>query len=351
MNDLNMQPKVPANNVVAGFDKSKPVRAMLKQLGITDALQLDGVTEVAINRPGELWVEQKGVWRRIDAPHVTFDLCNKLAQAMAVSVSNKSNQLSQNPICPVELPDGERGQIVMPPASQKGTISLTIRKPSLQRFTLDDYEQTGRLSSYSVVEKQRDLFDWQKEMVMCVKNGDMRKFFRLAVFHKLNLVFGGGTGSGKTTFSKAIIDLYPTARRYVTIENIHELQMPHHPNRVHLFFSDILPAKTLVQSCMRMKPDHIFMAELTGDETWDYLTALKTGHKGSLTTAHFGDCNSASARLTDMVKQSSVGLTLDYRDIYRTVETQIDAYFYWEGSYLKEVLYQPEEKLRLLNGE
>lgn len=343
-----MQPDAIAAPV---FDNSKPVRSLLKQTGIQDKLDIPGVTEVAINRPGEIWYEKNSMWVGEKAPHLTLQLCSQLATAMAVGVANDSSQLQKNPICPVALPDGERGQIVMPPATEKGCISFTIRKPSSARFSLQDYQDTGRLDGYRVIEKKGDIEEWQKEMVMCVKRGDMMKFFQMAVHHKLNLLFGGATGSGKTTFSKAIVDLYPLAKRYITIEDIHELQMPNHPNRVHLFFGPHMSARYLVQSCMRMKADHIFMSELKGDETWSYFSVLNTGHKGSLTTAHFNDCNSAAARLTEMVKQSDVGLTLDYQFIYRTVKTSIDCVCHWEGSYLKEVLFEPEEQLRLLNGE
>lgn len=333
------------------FDGSKPIRALMRETGITELLELDGVTEVAINRPGELWFEQLGEWKQKLKPDLTFGLCEKLANSLAVQVAGDSLQLKKSPICPVALPDGERGQIVMPPATERGCASITIRKPSTNRFSLDDYHNTGRLSTYKVRERKRDLEDHEKEMVMCVRRGDMRQFFRLAVQHKLNLLFGGATGSGKTTFSKAIVDLYPPNRRYITIEDIHELFMPNHPNRVHLFYGPHITSKKLVESCMRMKGDHIFMSELKGDETWSYFSLLNTGHKGSLTTGHFNDCHSAASRLTEIVKQSDVGLTLDYQFIYRTVQTSIDAVFMWEGSYLTEVLYAPEEKLRLLNGE
>jgi len=338
-------------SVVPGYDVTKPIRALLEQTGVTGLLRLDGVTEVAINRPGEIWFEQLGAWKVKPSPLLDFKICNQLANSLAVQVSNDSGQLQKNPICPVQLPDGERGQIVMPPATEKGCISFTIRKPSTSRFTLDDYHNTGRLSGYKVSQKKTDIDDFQKEMVMCVKNGDMRRFFQLAVQHKLNLLFGGATGSGKTTFSKAIVDLYPSNRRYITLEDVHELQMPNHPNRVHLFFGPHVTPKQLVESCMRMKGDHIFMSELKGDEAWSYFSLLNTGHNGSLTTGHFNNCGSAASRLTEIVKQSAVGLTLDYQFIYRTVLTSIDVVCMWEGSYLKEVWFEPEQKLRLINGE
>lgn len=348
MNAVTQPLQKPA---VPEFDSSKPIRSLLQRTGVQDLLNIEGVTEVAINRPGELWYEKQGIWNMVEAQHLDLKLCQQLANSLAVQVASDSAQLQKSPICPVLLPDGERGQVVVPPATERGCISFTIRKPSTSRYSMDDYHESGRLTGYKVVEKQTDLADFQKEMLMCVKNGDMRRFFRLAVDNKLNLLFGGATGSGKTTFSKAVVDLYPANRRYITIEDIHELQMPNHPNRVHLFFGPHITAKKLVESCMRMKGDHIFMSELKGDETWSYLSLLNTGHNGSLTTAHFNDCASAASRLSQMVKQSDVGLTLDYDFIYRTVQTSIDVVCFWQGSYLKEVLFDPEQKLRLLNGE
>lgn len=338
------------------FDNSKPIRALLKRTGIQDLLEVNGVTEVTMNRPRELWFEREAVWNRVAAPDLNFELASMLARALAVQVSDKSSQLEHYPICPVLLPDGERGQIVMPPATERGCVSLTIRKPTHIRFSLEDYRDSGRLKDVKVVHKKTDIEDWQKEMVQCVKRGDYYNFFKLAVFHKQNMIFGGQTGSGKTTFAKAIVDLYPPDRRYITIEDVHELFMPNHPNRVHLFFNNskdkdgnpILPSKDLVQSCMRMKGDHIFMSELRGEETWDYFALLKTGHDGSITTAHFGDVDYCVPRLTQLVKESRTGASLDQKFVHHEIASSLDIITKWEGSYLKQIRYEPEEKLELL---
>lgn len=338
------------------YDAFAPARALLAELGVTDLLALDGVSEVAINRPNEIWYEQHSKWHVAENKKITFENCLMLANALAVQVAGKSNQLRDMPICPVQLPDGERGQIVIPPATERGCVSLTIRKPSTSRFTLDSYSESGRLSGFEVYQQQNDLQPFEKEMVMLLKKGEsgdnasLQKFLRMAVMHKLNIICGGATGSGKTTFLKAMADIYPTDRRYCTIEDVHELNMPLHPNRVHLFYGSHIESKKLVESCMRMKFDHIFMSELKGDETWSYFSLLNTGHNGSLTTAHFNDCNSAYSRLTELVKQTDIGATLDYNFIYQTAQKTLDIVMFWEGSYLKGIKYEPEKKLEIING-
>lgn len=334
----------------AEFDHTKPARALLARTGIQELLDTPGITEVAFNKPHELWFEKGAVWYCKEAPTLTYQVCAQLAHSLAVQMANNSSQLQENPICPVWLPDGERGQIVMPPATMKGCISFTIRKPSQTRFTIDEFEESGRFDKAVVVTKKTDIDDHEKEMVTCLKRREFKKFFQLAVKHKLNLMIGGQTGSGKTTFSKSIVDLYPPERRYVTIEDVHELTMPNHPNRVHLLFNDKVEPKDIIKACMRMKPDHIFMAELKGEETWSYLNALNTGHNGSIATAHFSDCNGGATRLADIVAESKIGANLEYNFILNKVKEQIDCYSMWEGTYMTEIKYDPEEKLSLRSG-
>lgn len=99
-----------------------------------------------------------------------------------------------------------------------------------------------------------------------------------------------------------------------------------------------------------MKGDHIFLAELTGDEAWDFMELLNTGHPGTITTAHANDSLSGYARVCGLIKQAPIGLGLDYDYIERRVRTSFDAVMYMEGTQILEVAYDPEVKQALLNG-
>lgn len=187
-------------------------------------------------------------------------------------------------------------------------------------------------------------------MLALSQSGDFERFLELAVQHRLNIVTVGGTGSGKTTFSKTLIDLYPTNRRIFTLEDAHELTTPLHPNSAHLFFGAIT-ARALLASCMRMKPDHIFITELRGDETWDYLMALKSGHSGSVTSIHANDCRGALYKIGSYIKQSDVGKTLDFDYVMAEVMTTIDVVVFFENTYMTELFYDPENKLKLQRGQ
>lgn len=334
------------------IDNTVTARNLLAKLGITELLETSGITEVAINKPGEVWSEVGGEWQCIENEKITQASFMQLANAL--SILNNNEVTRKNPIVSVTLPAGERGWIIAPPACAPFNCSITIRKPSTSRFTLEDYRNTGRFNrAHQAAELGQDIEPYQKEIKKAIENNDIETMCRLAVKHKLNVVCGGGTGSGKTTFMKTLVDLYPAARRYITIEDSLELDLPNHPNHVRLLYRDgtnITP-KRLIESCMRMKPDHVFLTEIKGDEAWGYIELLNTGHNGSITSAHFNDAKSCHSRLADLVKQSPVGLTLDYPFVLETVRKTIDLVLFWKGTYLEDIYYNPEGQLRLMHGE
>ena len=327
-------------------DNSLTVRQLMLKYGLSEALKGD-ITEFAINRPNEFFTESARGWEVFDDDRLSLQNLEGLANAIAVF--NDKQLTFENPIVSLTLPDGERCQIVIPPACENGTISMTIRKPSSSRFTLENYADSGRLNP-AASGTSNEIKDWEKELVKLKNEGEFEEFFRLGVANRLNFVTVGGTGSGKTTFSKCLIDLYPRDARLFTVEDSHELTTPLHRNSVHLFFSPTLLAKAVLQSCMRMKPDHIFITELRGDETWDYLMALKSGHSGSVTSIHANDCRGALYKIGSYIKQSEVGQTLDFHYIMQEVMTTIDVVVFFDKTKMTELYYDPVEKLRLLRG-
>ena len=339
-------------------------------------------TEIVVNRPFEIWTENQYGWQKYHAPELDYNHLKRIANTFAVFNNLEINQ--DRPICSGVLPDGQRGQVIIPTACENGTVSITVRQPNLTRFAFEDYQASGRLDRWVDVsnfqtdniifpsfEKQRleaeaeeikflnrylgippdvqlQLFELQ--MLKAKADREIDKFIRLAVEHRQNLCLIGATGSGKTTFTKAVCDLVPFNTRIVTIEDTHELDLPKHPNRVHLFYKDVTP-KMLLASCMRMKPDRIFLTELRGDEAYDYLNALNTGHAGSVTTVHANDCNSAYYRIATLIKQSEIGSKVEFDQIIRDVYTTIDVMIYLNRTYATQLAYDPVRKARLQQGK
>jgi type IV secretion system protein VirB11 len=328
-------------------DRSLSVREMMRKYGISDALRSD-ITEFAINSPGAFWVEDELGWHCHDNELLTLNNLQGLSAAIAVFNQKPLNR--DSPIASLTLPDGERCQIVLPPACPDGQVLITIRKPSDVRFSIDEYRESGRLNPKVAVISDT-ISESDTHMLELIAQNNFSDFFKCAVENRLNIVTVGGTGSGKTTFSKALIDLYPADKRLFTIEDAHELTTPNHPNSVHLFFSTSLSAREVLASCMRMKPDHIFITELRGDESWDYLMALKSGHSGSVTSVHANDCRGAMYKIASYIKQSDIGKTMDFSYIIREVMTTIDVVAYFNRTKLLELYFDPWYKMRLISGD
>lgn len=364
------------------LDRTASLRGLLAETGIQPFLDDKGNTEIAINRPFELWTESNKGWQRYDMPNLDYSVLLKIANTFAIL--NKLEITPKNPICSGVFPDEQRGQVVIPTACERGTVSITIRQPSQDRFTLGDYGKTGRLNRWldkstfttantilpshlkdkieaeskeiEYLNKWLDIPDdvhlqlFELQMLKAKAERDLESFIQLGVKHYQNFCLVGATGSGKTTFTKAVCDIVPVDTRIVTIEDTPELDLPLHLNRVHLFYKEVTP-KQLLASCMRMKPDRIFLTELRGDEAYDYLNALNTGHGGSVTTVHANDCQSAYYRIGTLIKQSEIGSKIDFDQIMRDTYTTIDVMMFLERTYVTEVSYDPVRKYRLMQGK
>jgi len=346
------------SSLSSSVNGSKPSRdrALLQLLRpLATILESRGVTEVTINRPGEAWAKTVEGWRRDQVAELTGSYLESLATAMIVY-----NGLAPASIVSVVLPGGQRGQIVRPPACIDGTLSLSIRKHTLVAKTLVELEREGAFARCRDVSFNRPTAELATELLSrqdftrlepfevrlleLKRAGSLREFLRECVLAKRNTVIAGKTGSGKTTLARSLIGEVPTGERIVTIEDVHELFLPDHPNRVHMLYgyaSDRATANECLASCMRMSPDRIFLAELRGDEAWEYLASLNTGHPGSITTTHANSAVAVFERIASLIKKSEVGRQMDIEVIKLVLYTTIDVVLFARDWQVEEVFYDP----------
>ncbi|MCZ2719962.1 P-type DNA transfer ATPase VirB11 [Erwinia amylovora] len=319
-------------------------------------LEGDGVTEVVINKPGEVITEGKNGWTFHDVPSLDFAACADIAKLTATF--SKQSFDERHPIVSATLPHGERIQIVRPPATLQNRLSLTIRKPADVIRTLDDYERDGAFDQ--IITDSVGLRDFEIELIELKKARKFKEFLTLAIKQRQNIIISGSTGSGKTTFMRSLLQLVPDDERLITIENVDELKLYQtHRNVVPLFYSaggqgiaDITQ-QHLLESSLRMKPDRIFCAELIrGDEAFYYLRNVNSGHPGSITSMHGTNPRMAIEQLVLFIKESKSGGSMSRDDIKQLLFSCIDVIVQFQNHqgrrYISEIYYEPEYKQRLL---
>lgn len=289
-------------------------------------LEPEGVTEVVVNRPGEVGVETGGVWRWHEAPELTEAWLGTLAVAGAAYT--RQDVGPDRPICSTTLPGDIRCQIVLPPAVPPGAISLTLRKPSRRRLGLAELAAAGLFDGLAAAEADRpDPLDAELERLR--RSGDWPAFFGAAVRGRRNILVSGPTGSGKTTFAKSLVELIPEEERLLTIEDTREFVVPHR-NVVHLVYSKDgqglarVGPKQLLESALRMRPDRILLQELRDGTAFFFLRNVNSGHPGSITTVHADSAALAFEQLTLLVRESEGGRDLPREDIRALLHLLVD---------------------------
>jgi type IV secretion system protein VirB11 len=310
------------------------------------------VTELCINRPGEAFIETRRGWEARSLPFADYDWCRRLAKLVANSTRQRIDE--STPLLSASLPTGERAQIVLPPATTTGTVAITLRRPSREVWSIGELAQRGIFRSTR--RSTAALDDTEKELLRLLAAHEYESFMHLAVVWRKNILVSGPTGSGKTTWTKALIREIPSAERLVTIEDAQELVLDTHPNHVRLFYSkddqglSRVTPKQLLESCLRMKPDRILLAELRAEEAFDYLRNVNSGHPGSITSIHAGSCELAFEQLVLLVKQSAGGRELARTDIksllYLLVDVVIQFGVERHERFIKEIWYEPERRRR-----
>lgn len=310
------------------------------------------VTELCINAPGEAFIETRSGWVRRAVPFADFDWCRRLAKLVANSTHQRIDETS--PLLSASLPSGERIQIVMPPATASGTVAITIRRPASEVWSIGELGARGIFARARRSGEGDD--ETETQLLRLLAEREYEAFMRLAVRSRRNIIVSGPTGSGKTTWTKALIREVPGEERLITIEDARELVLDRHPNHVRLFYSKddqglarVTP-KQLLESCLRMKPDRILLAELRSEEAFDYLRNVNSGHPGSITSIHAASAELAFEQLVLLVKQSRAGCELSRRDIkhllYLLVDVVIQFGVEHHERFIKEIWYEPARKRR-----
>jgi type IV secretion system protein VirB11 len=264
----------------------------------------DDITELLVNRPGEVWIEQRGRMTCHNAPKVNDALLQRLAEQVA-RISNQGIN-RERPLLAAMLPNGARVQFVAPTAT-RAHWALAIRRHCLLDLPLDAYAK-GPLQP-------------EHKPVASSPEADPIGFLRQAVLDRKTILISGGTSTGKTTFLNALMREVPPEERVIVVEDTAEVQL-HGPNDLGLIAvkgelgEALINTDDLLQAALRLRPDRILLGELRGKEAVSFLRAVNTGHPGSFSTIHANSTSGALEQLALMVMQSGLGLsrseTIDY---------------------------------------
>lgn len=326
------------------------------------------VTEIVINRPGEVLLERQSGWETVVNTAFSYRWCDGLAMLLR----NLANQdLQENwPLLGAKLPGGLRVQVVISPATEAGKISLTIRRPMGKVMSMSEIIDSGAFDSTRCEQSllltpeerariESTLPDSERATLDLFRKRNWGAFFKAAVEGRRNIVSSGATGSGKTTLGNALAAMIPLNERIITIEDVAEMRLPH-SNQVPLFYPkgangvSKLKPRDLLEATLRMRPDRVLLAELRGDETFFFIqNVLNSGHPGTITTVHSTRAKLAFRRLALMIKGSAEGAGLDLADIKENLYALIDIVVQMErlpggGRVASEVYYDPAFAARQL---
>ena len=288
-------------------------------------LERPDVTDIYVNRPGEVWVETtSGTIERHEAAGLDEATLSRLARQIAALSHQGISR--EHPLLSATLPDGARVQVVGPPAT-RGPLALAIRKHVSPDLALGDYVASGAFADTRHGEE--DTSDIDRALAMMLDAGDIAGMLAKAVRARKNILVSGGTSTGKTTFLNALIREIPADERLILIEDTPELHL-RHDNAVGLLAARSalgearVSADDLLGASLRMRPDRIILGELRGEEAYAFLRAVNTGHPGSMTTVHADSAERAIEQIALLVLQTGTRLTRD--DVVHYVRSTVDVF-------------------------
>lgn len=264
-------------------------------------LRDDNISEILVNGPKSVFVERGGKLEHTDLKFMDNKHLQRVIQRILAPVGRRLDESS--PMVDARMPDGSRLNAVIPPIALDGA-ALSIRK-----FRKDMLRSSDLIVSRSL-------------------NQDMLSFIEKAVKARCNILVSGGTGTGKTTILNILSQTISPYERIVTIEDTAELQLDHaHVVRLETRppnadgHGEVSP-RALVRNALRMRPDRIILGEIRGEEVLDVLTAMNTGHDGSMSTVHANSASDALLRLETLVGFS--GMQVAERTLRQTICSAVD---------------------------
>ena len=284
------------------IDLTKFIYYEIRKYGLLSYfLDNDDISEIMINRHDQIFLEHKG---RLVKSKYSFNNKEEVDILVQKIVGKSGREVNlSNPIVDTRLEDGSRVNIVLAPLANREPV-ITVRKFPEESLTIDDLISFGTLDRPTA------------------------NFLEKLVKAKFNILIGGGTSSGKTTFLNVLTNFIGPYERVITIEDSRELQVKNIENLVSL---QSRPANTagkgeitirdLIKSSLRMRPDRIIVGEVRSDETIDMLQAMNTGHDGSLSTAHANSTQDMISRLEFMILS---GVDIPIKAIKQMIISSID---------------------------
>ncbi|MGO7185823.1 P-type DNA transfer ATPase VirB11 [Rhizobium brockwellii] len=283
-----------------------------------------GVVEISCQRTNEIWLERIGQLSMMRQQVDGLDQESIRHMASRAASFTKQTVNAEHPLLSATLVNGERVQFVLNPTSATGH-AFSIRKQFIRRFDLNYYEKAGAFR-FTKVTGDDYIDDVDIELSRLLRAGKVRAFLELAAINHRSMLISGGTSTGKTTFLNTMLTAIPNHERFILMQDTAELE-PRQENVVSLLVSKggqgeaRVTMGDLLATALRLRPDRIFMGELRGDEAFDFLNAINTGHPGSMSTIHANSPHHAFNRLSTLVLNSNVRMERD--DIIRYIRSII----------------------------
>ncbi len=307
------------------------VSAVMSLGPIRPLMEDKSVTEIMINGPKQIYVQREG---KLILTDIKFDdnnhLLHTIQKILAGSGTNKRVDES-SPYVDFSLPDGSRVNIILPPLSLIGPV-MTIRKFRDDIKTVDDLIKRGEL------------------------NEDMATLLIIAMKAKLNVVFCGSTGAGKTTALNVFSKHIPEGERIITIEDTPELMLsqqhvvPLASKPANIEGKGEITIRDIFINSLRMRPDRVIIGEIRGNEMLDLIESINSGHSGSLAIVHAETPEDCFSRMITMMLATGIRLSTEeiYRQVAKAIDLIVHLELFMDGkrriAYITDLSYDDKEK-------